>query len=237
MRHNLYAAAVLSNLSTLIPGRNGVGSGVMTLGYARKDLYAGHFTHEETKNLLYLDSNNQLTKRNFSCITQFRNPIQRVESCYYYRYIQAKADAFMAKFNCMNDVPNDILIPILTKGVGGTPGCLHEPFRVFSDGCDRACYERIFNVESSMFLDLMKTALENISQCVILILEDDETNEVAKQWFPQLEQAFTSEAHDNKRRVGNCELSSEKLGLLQALTEGEMLFYNSAMQRAKMFKE
>ena len=237
MRQNLHKAAVQSNLSSFIPCYDGVQCEVFTLGYTRKDLFAGHFTHDEAKNLLYLDSQNHLTKRNFSCVTQFRNPIKRVESCYYYRYIQAKADAHVANFTCINDVPNDILIPILTKGVGGIAGCLHEPFRVFSDCETHSCFERIISAESTLYLELMKTALENIAECVILILEDDKTTEAAKQWFPQLEKAFTFKTRENERTVGNCELSSEKLSLLQALTEGEMLLYNAAQQRARRFRE
>jgi hypothetical protein len=59
-------------------------------------IYAGHFVFGEQKNLLRnrtiysrdLLEGRPLNKQDFSCLTSFRDPVARVISCYYSRFVQ-----------------------------------------------------------------------------------------------------------------------------------------------------
>lgn len=92
----LHAAAVRHNLTSFIPCFDGVDCDTYTIGSARAAVYSGHLQWGDLKELTrhaqqFNASSGIWTREVYdaaSCITVFRDPIARLESCYYFRWVQ-----------------------------------------------------------------------------------------------------------------------------------------------------
>ena len=212
------------------------------MGPHRAAVYGGHFPYTDTKNLLRhvpLDPALQYKQtHNFSCITIFRDPVDRVESCYYYRFVQDEKRHFTNNnLKCMNDVPDAVLSSVLARAVDAYgDSCMNEPFRMFSsESADELSLQEMVDMRSDGYLKALKTTLERLSQCVVLVLEEPETFLLGSTWFPQMRGAFRTDVRLNSKQIEGCEsLTAEKKELIRSLTEGERVVYDVARQRAQL---
>lgn len=166
-------------------------------------------------------------KHNFTCITNFREPVSRVESCFYYRFTTRGI-----QYNCINDVPLEKLRQILLHGVDHFgDGCLDEPFRILSGLSDNKLLKRANNVHSLEFMIAYKNTMDWLRRCNILIMDDVRTFDLAGRFIPQLDRALHNVSRENANSVRKCVLDQDHLALLISLTEAERLVYNAARRR------
>ncbi len=87
-------------------------------------IYAGHFRWGIQSDLAR--SGHKYSRTHFSCLTNYRHPIDRIESCIYYR--------FQDKLNgaCLMDMSFEQIQDILTWVDPYGQTCLNEPFRIMS---------------------------------------------------------------------------------------------------------
>jgi hypothetical protein len=204
-------------------------------------VYAGHFVFGEQKNLLrnhaFFAGEGRPPKQDFSCLTFFRDPVERVISCYYFRFIQEGNGGLDSSFLCMNDVPNSSLEAVLRYGTDEFgDGCLDEPFRIFSGIYNPDQFSLADDVESPKARAVLSQTLENLSRCVLLDVGDTRSSqEILQSWLPQLR--LPSETTLNKGAVPRCHLSREKEQLLQRLTRAETVVYRAVESRVRRFVE
>lgn len=143
LRIALKAAAAAANLTTFVTCYAGVSCDSYTFGNASAALYAGHLGWGERRNLARTGSLDVRTARwstpqqRASCLTLFREPIARLESCYYYRFVNKRMAGPKAiahpRFQCISNLTASEVRSMLVTGRSQFgSGCLAEPFRIFS---------------------------------------------------------------------------------------------------------
>ena len=94
MRKAIVEAAKAANLSYFVSCHNGVPCDLYHVGTNFSAIYAGHFVWGEQRELSRRSVFDPATgtwhnpRHNASCLTMFRDPVSRLESCYYYRFVQ-----------------------------------------------------------------------------------------------------------------------------------------------------
>ena len=194
-------------------------------------IYAGHFSISEVKHLLRhvpLESALHTRQRhNVTCLTNFREPLSRVESCFYYRFIRKGI-----KYSCMNDIPVHTLRKMLVYGVDEYgDGCLDEPFRILSGITDKRLLRRANDMQSPEFLVSYQNSLHWLSRCHILMLGDKRTFELSGNAIPELKHALDSLGFANSNNATKCQLDKEHASLLHELTEAERRLYAAVQRR------
>ena len=96
-------------------------------------IYAGHFQWNSLMELNRLHVNKVL---NFSCTTNFREPISRIKSCLYFRFLDEisnfEINLTYNNKSCLQFFPIDELENLLVKRDKYGNSCLDEPFRILS---------------------------------------------------------------------------------------------------------
>lgn len=126
LRRAMFNSARALNHSYFIPCYSPVPCDTYSFKNTRAAIYAGHFSISEVKHLLrHVPMESEFThrqKHNFTCLTNFRDPISRVESCFYFRFMTRGI-----KYSCMNDIPIETLQKIRIDGVDTYgEGCLDD---------------------------------------------------------------------------------------------------------------
>ena len=196
-------------------------------------VYGGHYPYFERKNLLRrvpIDPKYAVPQvASFSCVTMFREPIERVESCYYFRFLNR---GLAKNFKCMNNATVSSLESLLRTGVDGFgDGCLDEPFRIFSGVGDNAELEAANDVTSPEFCIAMRYSMLALSGCSLMVLGEPTSYAQAASAFPQVGSAFLSMPHANVGKSLKCELDELHVQLLEQLTAGETVLYNAVQRR------
>lgn len=231
LRSVLFKASQQLNLSHFIPCYGSVPCDTYTFKGSRNAIYAGHFPIQEVKHLLRhvpMHSDfSSIQKHNFTCLSNFRDPVARVESCFYFRFLSRGI-----KFKCISEVPLSTLKEILLFGVDHYgDGCLDEPFRILSGLADKTLIRKSNDIRSVEFQIAYQNSLHWIARCIPLILDDDRTNALVNYFIPQLRSFFSGIGHENKNHNTKCPLNDTHLSLLHSLTEGERLLFKQVKSR------
>ena len=94
MRKAIVEAAKAANMSYFVSCHDGVPCDLYHVGTNFSAIYAGHFVWGEQRELSRRSVFDPATgtwhnpRHNASCLTMFRDPVSRLESCYYYRFVQ-----------------------------------------------------------------------------------------------------------------------------------------------------
>ncbi|CAK0894791.1 unnamed protein product [Prorocentrum cordatum] len=164
----------------------------------------------------------------FSCITNFRDPLSRIQSCYYYRFKKFGAP------DCLAAVKPEDMKQFFRQGRSEYGlGCLNEPFRMLSGLVDEALFND--DTDDQEWDYVFNSTLANLAHCVPIILENCSTLDVAVSWFPQLKHIADLRTVRKNRGGEKCELSQRHLDVLEDLTRHERNLYDLAVQRADKF--
>jgi len=139
---------------------------------------AGHFPYVDIQRFA-----EGFGMQNFSCLTQLRKPTSRVISCLYYRYTEMRFNRTISLASMSEEEFHHHLHTFRDRW---RHGCNNEIARMFSSLLD----ERIlndFDMTTSLAKHVEATAKENMSKCVVLLLEEGEENQkMMNYWFPSL---------------------------------------------------
>jgi hypothetical protein len=262
VRHALFRVAENTGLAAYIPCHGSVPCLVTHLPPAatfvdsRPAVIAGHFGFGETANLprAYAVADRFVGKRwsqppahaNFSCFTVFRDPVARLESCYYYRFVyELGIGSISPRHACLSSLSaieiTDLFHSMRTQWGSG---CLNEPFRIFSGISDEEWLAHIDGTRS--FQVILARTLKNLAKCVPVVLEDARSLQVLQRWLPQfapelakhLSKPETSRAlpeGSDPRRPVRCPLSDGARHTLSQLARHEAIVYDAAKQRLEAF--
>lgn len=250
LRTTLHAAGDDMGLSRFIAGWDHVGLTTYEVPISSKiAIYGGHFSYPHNmKNLLGVDSEGNINlppgqTYPVSCLTNFREPLARIQSCVYERYA-AVFDEYHV--SCLGDLPIKDLARIMIEfRFGGRFSCLNEPFRMFYSDNETVVNSLGFayNHEShelttrlSEFeVEAFVTAMQGIGQCVPVVLEVPLSFHLLNFTFPTLyhHKAFEDEIVVNAGHNGkNCARPSEAhMEVLRNLSYLENLMYNAVREK------
>ncbi|CAB9510293.1 expressed unknown protein [Seminavis robusta] len=206
-------------------------------------VYGGHFFYPSFQKTLYLFHNTPHNvptiepprMANFTCLTIFREPIARIQSCWNYRMIQ--------KNYGNDDIINFASIPAIYMKQNLTTamnkygeGCLNEPMRIFSDyGDDEFIVNRLHEPHlADMANHATKQTLSRIADhCVVGVVERcNDTRAAIVKYIPFLE-PYINECSGGGERlnsgvVSKGELDEEQLEVLRELSWYEDEVYQEA---------
>ena len=227
----LRRAAKTLNISSFIPCHDGISCDTYTMGSHKAVVYAGHFPWGVQKEFQRHASGIAPNKTHFSCITMFRDPIARIISCYYYRFVNELKIG--EKYNsCIGNISvlqlKNVLINGRTKyGLS----CLNEPFRIMSGILDEDIVHNVHNLPYSIRSNALQTALRNVQSCIPLFLSRQVDNAIImKHWIPSLN--WTHIPSINKGFTWQqCKIPVGHLSLLKELTSLEHVLFTAAGKR------
>lgn len=264
LRTTLHKAARALKLKSLIPCFDGVSCLMTTfnylsgLSYQQKPfptventaLFAGHFEWGEQHLLArWGDHSPQIQ---FSCMTNYREPVSRVVSCLYFWHEEALGGA------CVGDVSVGLLKELLFKGDDGGYSCMNEPFFVMSGFRDRSIAGHLqdsryhlrarhlrnqsdghrrrglLNRGAATILDF---TLQHTYKCAPIVMELPESRVLVESRFPDLAAAGGfSPQHDNVGHVSRkCPFpTGANLDVIRANTRLESVLYNAVFTKVQM---
>ena len=164
-----------------------------------------------------------LSGKQVSCLTNFREPMARITSCYAQRLVQKRKVAPA----CMGKLDAKQLKTLLVNY-----GCVNEPFRrlgqcgaqTHADATDKKARMQIWN-----------NTLQNLASCVPILVDKQDTFAAAVKQFPQFKQAFW---HMKKQKLNSnaypkdCAIPTSHIAVIRELAEQEMILYEAAKKRA-----
>ncbi|CAE7581061.1 rlmN [Symbiodinium sp. CCMP2592] len=215
MRKLLYNQSVNMKLTPHIMCSGGVSCREFKNNDAKAAVYGGQFCWREL-----MDS---LPEKRVSCLTNFREPVARIQSCYHNRLVHTKkiAPACMGK-----------LEPSKLKSLLQNYGCVNEPFRRLghcglkpADAKDKKARMLSWN-----------TTLEHLAECVPVLVDKQETYAAAVKYFPQFKQVFWQmkklKLNENEN-TEECAIPDTHMAVIKELASEELLLYEAAHARAK----
>ncbi|KAL4423826.1 hypothetical protein ABPG75_001127 [Micractinium tetrahymenae] len=243
LRATIVQAAKDANLSYFVPCHDGVPCDLYHIGTNFSAIYAGHFYWGEQRELSRRSSFDPAAgtwhnpRHNASCLTMFRDPVSRLESCYYFRFVQERAIRD-GHFSCLSNLKAREMRSMFADGrtLYGR-GCLNEPFRILSgltDELDLTALSNSSTAEGSLLNAALALTLKHLSGCVPLVLEDPRSLQLAQHWFPQLAPAFVELKKRNKGLARRCPMTERAQAVLQELAAGEQIVYDAARRRVEV---
>jgi len=229
LRRSLHMAARRLGLSYYIPCHPPVPCENYSIKGNKKAVYGGHFSVSEVKYVL-----RNGPPKGVTCLTNFREPVSRVESCFYFRFNRTEG----GDFSCMNNIPVETLRDILVNRVDRYgDGCLDEPFRILSGITDERLLRKSNDVKSPEFWAAYQNSLRWLEQCHILILDDDRTARLVGKYIPQLKANLNGLEQKNRNKNEKCQLDKARLSLLHELTAAERRLYKAVQSRVNYLVE
>ena len=236
LRSSLYHAASHLDLSFFIPCFQRVDCDTYHFDHKKPyAVYAGHFHWGEQSVFNRFSpsptggvGSGSAGQQRFSCVTNYRHPVDRIESCLYYRFNR------LLEGRCLSQLTLTELDDLLhhVDVYGAT--CLNEPFRVMGGISDEAMLEHLVSVhrthahskhtrslrgslteseserETRRRLDmtaidvlLVNATLQNTLRCSPLVLELPESFAEVARRIPALGNrgAFSAEVKENVNRI------------------------------------
>lgn len=243
MRKAIVEAAKAANMSYFVSCHDGVPCDLYHVGTNFSAIYAGHFVWGEQRELSRRSVFDPATgtwhnpRHNASCLTMFRDPVSRLESCYYYRFVQERRIKHQ-HYRCMNLLTTAELRNMFVNGrTKWGRGCLNEPFRILSgltDELDLAALSASPSTKGSLLTTAMSLTLSHLSGCVPLVLEDPRSLRLVRHWFPQLAPAFVELQEVRKTKAARCPMSNRTRAVLEELGAGERMLYDAAKRRLEV---
>lgn len=169
----------------------------------------------------------------FDCITNIRSTVDRVVSCWNYRFVQNKLMTWNIP-SSSQVTPDEwrILLPQIYDEYNG--GCNNEFIRIFGSVMDETIVNSI-TVDSPSFLPQLDLITSRISKCAIVSTEDCEgSNRILAHFFPWLHSTNLCTTKANRGEVDSTDLME---GVKEAIIEQNYmddLVYRFAM---KIFNE
>jgi hypothetical protein len=169
-------------------------------------------------------------ENNISCMTVFRNPVDRVVSCYYFRF---KPKAQLSKLS-----PDELVNVLVHEYSQYGEGCNNEPVRVLS-GYD--VEHELNSPDTPAGWDgIVRASVQHMKQCVVFLSEEMHschTRVLFKHHFPWLN--FTAKrANVNNGRPKNAPLPPESIRVIESLNKPELSLYALAQEQyASQIKE
>jgi len=220
-------------LATAFPGK-----GVMWYGGKQTAVYIGSVDWMEVSRTFARRNRFSQEKHaweggnpDFSCMTNFQDPLARIQSCYYRQLLKQGAPA------CLADLEPERMRELFHRSHDEDGySCMNEPFRLLSG----LVHDYLLDVDAATeeWNFVFRSTLQNLARCVPIIVEDVSTLKAAASWFPML-----SEGADNirdlvqeiKNESLTCKLSEPQLDVLRSLTAHEQRLYDLAVERARQF--
>ncbi|CAE7252909.1 rlmN [Symbiodinium sp. CCMP2456] len=186
MRKLLYNQSVNMKLSPHIMCSGGVSCREFKNNDAKAAVYGGQFCWRELME--------SLPEKKVSCLTNFREPVARIQSCYHNRLVHTKKmlglDSLLSL--CCRIAPACMgkLEPSKLKSLLQNYGCVNEllgqyqPFRRLGH-----CGLKPADIKDKKARMLSwNTTLEHLAECVPVLVDKQETYAAAVKYFPQFKQ-------------------------------------------------
>ena len=213
-------------------------------------IYGGHIPWGEPQNKYERFLHDEAGSREFSCATNFREPLSRVASCLHFRF----PEPFENK--CITDMDTDVLLQYLKKPDTYGSSCLNEPFRIMSgirtdvfadklDVCTPHKRSELISGVHPEFMIALTLTLKHIMKCSPLILEAPESYTMAQQRFDDASGVrFVTRSggmvHLNAKRNNHTCGDAKKhpwqqknLHLMLCVTAVEQMLYRAVVQKTE----
>jgi hypothetical protein len=241
IRAVLHRVCTDANLQCYIICHNGIACDTYSLPASGSPsaVYAGHIPWGEPQNKF--ERYWHRSSSNFSCVTNYREPVSRIISCLAYRH----PTEMLGK--CVADMDVGLLRVLLNRPDRFGNSCLNEPFRIMSgirsdhfidrlDECDG------FSHDANLELALRLT-LKHASKCSPLVLESPDTYREASRRFNATPLRFVDgegnmyTIHNNTaKNPTNCSgriWGNENLKLVMCKTALERIIYHTVKRKAE----
>jgi hypothetical protein len=242
------------NFTIRLPGVNGLSFSDYKIPASPVfSAYAGHIQWPQRLKLENITDS-------ISCVTNFREPVSRIVSCLYFRFLQGK---------CINYLSLEALEKLLWKKDIFGFSCLNEPFRILSGTTGKGDEELLDHLENnapvwrkkpstsktasrnnlaqsrsrlllkSEATSIFEQTLLHVSQCSPLVLEMPQSFNLSNRRFISLKnsssQLFVTEKHSNTGKKGSvCSAPVNKhLEMIKLFCELETLLYDAIYKKVQ----
>jgi hypothetical protein len=187
--------------------------------------------HSPNRNTAMMNAPDPTESSNFTCFTQFRDPISRVQSCWNYRMVQYGTGVNAEVFVNTTASQMKTYLPTAMSHYG--EGCLNEPMRIFSDyGDDEMIVNKLHLQDKVIAKHATRQTILRSSHCVVGVLERcNDTKAAIEHYLPFLAGSFHCGGGANQGSVSKGDLNEEQLEVLRELTKYEQLAYKAANLR------
>lgn len=213
-------------------------------------VYGGHFSWGDQAMLAL---HHRAYRSYFTCFTNYRHPIDRIESCLYFRF------PYMLQNLCLNDYPLPMFDFLLSQIDTYGNSCLNEPFRVLSGERDELVLDHLMDGETELFHDLpppadpklgkkqrrllhdhtmhiFKSTLQHTLKCTPVFNELPESYSMLDYIYPSFEGQHAFEP-EKKVRLGKkrdrCEpVTGIRRTMIEKRAALEVMLYETVYQKA-----
>eukprot|EP01102_Stenamoeba_stenopodia_P022178 TRINITY_DN914_c0_g1_i2.p1 TRINITY_DN914_c0_g1~~TRINITY_DN914_c0_g1_i2.p1 ORF type:complete len:412 (+),score=68.51 TRINITY_DN914_c0_g1_i2:173-1408(+) len=178
--------------------------------------------------LPYVEVQKVETLRNHKadCLTQFRHPLNRTISCFYYRTSEQKLARKISDYT-----PEKLRLFMRQYRDKYGHGCNNEILRMFSPETNETILNDPFNPEfnHTKTRELIEVAKKNIAQCVVFMLENPEQNSViSNEWMPEVAELIVEgggKVNSQKYRPDAHNITQENLDVLLDMNKADLELY------------
>jgi hypothetical protein len=256
VRYELAEMARRSNLGVFIPCVNNVNCDTYKIphGLSRTSIYGGHFKWGVQDEIARADFGNHNVTQ-FSCTTNFREPLDRVLSCFRYRFRVA----------CLSEYSVEDLEQLLYKKDPFGQSCMNEPFRAMSGFAEEELLDHLYTFRPTQtqqqlqqqkkrrldeldMLEIYKLTLQNTAKCAPMVLEFPQSEELVNDRFPlQLRKAedgtlipifrpdksVNDGTTNHANTTGACQIDPLQMEMLSKHIFLENMLYNTVVKKVK----
>ncbi len=204
-------------------------------------VYAGHYKWGAQSDLAKF---NKTRRSQFSCATNYRHPISRIESCLYFRF----EHTFQGK--CLHDLDLETYHNLLLSVDEFGTSCLNEPFRILSGYTDEMIIDHLMDgvhsdserrVHNRRLLDysalnVFNLTLQHTLRCTPLLLEFPESYDLMSSRIPSLgnmggfkSTVWIQVGSKTKKVCGH--LQGEQLALTESYAALEVMLYDAVLRK------
>jgi hypothetical protein len=203
-------------------------------------MYGSHFTWGEQAKLEIFGQNR---RNNYTCVTNFRDPISRVISCLYYRFRKL---IYLTRQE-LKYYPVADLIDLLRHTDEYGSSCVNEPFRILSGFRDEKVFDDMvknsddvrpfYDEQTKLVFDL---TVSNLAKCTPCILELPQSYDLlnVKLPFSDKKRPLASSIRKNKNKskyynAGNQSLREDQMEAFRKVTAVEQVLYNAVRKKVE----